>query len=70
MKIRWAQEALNDRIAIWEYLSARNPVAAVETDSGFSNAVATLTEQPESGVPGKIAGTREWFPHRNYRLIY
>lgn len=70
MKVRWAQEALNDRNTIWDYLSARNPVAAVETDESFSNAIAALTEQPELGVMGKIAGTREWLPHRNYRLIY
>ena len=66
----WAQEALNDRTAIWDYLEERNPLAAAEMDERFSEAAAGLAEQPLMGAPGKIAGTRELIPHEHYRLVY
>lgn len=70
MKVLWAQEALNDRTAIWDYLEERNPLAAAEMDERFSEAAARLAEQPLMGAPGKIAGTRELMPHEHYRLVY
>ena len=70
MKVLWAQEALNDRTAIWDYLEERNPLAAAEMDERFSEAAARLAEQPLMGAPGKIAGTRELIPHEHYRLVY
>ena len=70
MKVLWAQEALNDRTAIWDYLAERNPLAAAEMDERFSEAVAILAEHPLMGVAGKIAGTRELISHEHYRLVY
>jgi len=70
VKIRWAQEALQDRTLIWEYLSERNPVAALELDKRFSDAVHRLAEHPFIGITGRIPGTREWVLHEHYRLIY
>jgi len=70
VKVLWAQEALNDRTAIWDYLEERNPLAAAEMDERFSEAAARLAEQPLMGAPGKIAGTRELIPHEHYRLVY
>lgn len=70
MKVRWAQEALDDRTAIWDYLAERSPVAAAELDERFSEAAARLAEHPLMGVTGKIAGTRELVPHEHYRLVY
>lgn len=70
MKVFWAQEALNSRVAIWDYLSERNPLAASEMDERFSESAALLAEQPLMGVPGKIAETRELVPHEHYRLVY
>lgn len=70
MKVLWAQEALNDRTAIWDYLEERNPLAAAEMDERFSETAARLAEQPLMGAPGKIAGTRELIPHEHYRLVY
>ena len=70
MKVLWAQEALNDRTAIWDYLEERNPLDAAEMDERFSEAAARLAEQPLMGAPGKIAGTRELIPHEHYRLVY
>jgi len=70
VKVLWAQEALNDRTAIWDYLAERNPLAAAEMDERFSEAAAILAEHPLMGVAGKIAGTRELIPHEHYRLVY
>ena len=70
MKVLWAQEALNDRTAIWDYLAERNPLAAAEMDERFSEAAAILAEHPLMGVAGKIAGTRELISHEHYRLVY
>lgn len=68
--MRWVPEALDDRTAIWDYLTERNPQAAAEMDERFSESAALLTEQPLMGVPGKIVGTRELIPHELYRLVY
>ena len=70
MKIVWTPEAERDRAAIWNYLEARNPAAALRIDRLFSEAVARLADFPMIGHEGEIAGTRELTPHRSYRLVY
>lgn len=70
MKVRWSPEALQDRADIWAYLTERNPVAAVRMDVLFSKAADRLSSHPEIGRPGLVPGTRELFPHENYRLVY
>ncbi|PXA94095.1 type II toxin-antitoxin system mRNA interferase toxin, RelE/StbE family [Nostoc sp. 3335mG] len=70
MRVRWTPEALADRSAIWDYLAARDPDAAVRIDRRFSEAAAQLADYPMLGHVGAVAGTRELTPHRSYRLIY
>lgn len=70
MIVVWSAEAQQDRAAIWDYIAADNPVAAVEMDSLFSNAAARLETHPKIGRAGAIAGTLELVPHANYRLVY
>lgn len=70
MRVVWTPEAERDRGAIWDYLVAHDPAAAVRIDSLFSEAVATLAEFPMLGHVGEIPGTRELTPHRSYRLVY
>ncbi|WP_111740814.1 type II toxin-antitoxin system RelE/ParE family toxin [Leminorella richardii] len=70
MKVQWTKEALLDRIAIWEYLSERNPTAAIDLDELFSESVVRLVKYPMIGVKGKIEGTRELIPHEHYRMVY
>lgn len=70
MKIRWTPEAERDRLAIWEYLAARAPEAALRIDRLFSDAVAALAEFPLLGHEGDVSGTRELTPHRSYRIVY
>ena len=70
MKVRWTPEAEQDRSAIWDYLVARDPGAALRMDRRFSDAAASLADFPMIGHEGEVPGTRELTPHRNYRLVY
>ena len=70
MKVLWTPEALQDRLDIWEYIAADNPIAASWMDELFSDAAARLAEHPNLGRAGRIPGTRELVAHENYRLIY
>lgn len=70
MKVIWTPEALQDRLDIWEYITAENPSAAVHMDELFSAAAASLADFPDKGRLGTVAGTRELIPHENYRLVY
>ncbi|MCU5775570.1 type II toxin-antitoxin system RelE/ParE family toxin [Erwiniaceae bacterium BAC15a-03b] len=70
MRVHWAEQALNDSEQIWEYLVERNPVAAIKMDELFESAADRLAEFPYMGHEGLISGTREVYPHENYRLIY
>lgn len=70
MKVIWTPESLRDRLDIWEYIAADNPLAAVHMDELFSAAAPTLADFPQKGRLGTVAGTRELIPHENYRLVY
>ncbi len=70
MKVRWTPQAVRDRIAIWEYLAARDPDAALRIDRSFRDAVAGLVDFPLRGHAGEVPGTRELTPYRNYRIVY
>ena len=70
MKIFWTPEALEDRAAIWNYISEENPNAAIRLDTLFSRALEKLSEHPQIGRQGLITGTRELIPHKNFRLVY
>lgn len=66
----WTPEALQDRINIWNHISAENPAAAIRMDEMFSNAAERLATHPMIGKPGLITGTRELIIHESYRLVY
>lgn len=70
MNVIWTPEAEQDRLAIWNYLEARNPDAALRMDRLFSDAAAGLAAFPMLGHEGEVPGTRELTPHRSYRLVY
>lgn len=59
MKLVWSPYALSDRDAIFSYIEADNPLAAINVDEQIAAAVQRLIEFPESGRPGRVAGTRE-----------
>jgi toxin ParE1/3/4 len=59
MRLVWAQYALDDRDNIFSYIERENPMAAVHVDEEIVRAARRLLDFPESGRPGRIAGTRE-----------
>jgi toxin ParE1/3/4 len=70
VRLWWADLAIADRIAIYDYIEADNPRAAVELDDAFLKAAERLRTHPDIGRLGKISGTRELVAHRNYVLVY
>ena len=69
-RLFWAPAAVADREAIYDFIEADNPSAALELDERFSRTAAALQEQPGLGRPGRVAGTREWVVHPHYVLVY
>ena len=70
MKVFWAPEALQDRIDIWDFIAADNPLAAANLDAIFSTAASRLAEHPQIARIGKTTGTRELVVHASYRMVY
>ena len=63
MKLVWSRFAWSDRDDIFSYIEAESPRAAVHVDEQIVDAVRRLLDFPESGRPGRIAGTRELAAH-------
>jgi toxin ParE1/3/4 len=59
MKIVWNLFAISDREAIYDYIEADSPRAAARIDDQIEAQVDQLATFPESGRPGRVAGTRE-----------
>ncbi|KYG19328.1 RelE/StbE family addiction module toxin [Bradyrhizobium sp. AT1] len=59
MKLVWSAFALSDRDGIFTHIVAENPRAAIALDERIAAAAHRLVEFPESGRPGRVAGTRE-----------
>jgi toxin ParE1/3/4 len=71
VKLVWSPYALSDRDAIFSHIEADNPRAAVHVDEQIVAAVRRLIEFPESGRPGRVAGTREMVvPRTPYIVAY
>jgi toxin ParE1/3/4 len=59
VKLEWSVWAQADRAAIFDYIEADNPSAAVTVDQRISERVNVLQRYPRSGRPGRVQGTRE-----------
>jgi addiction module RelE/StbE family toxin len=59
VKLTWSAFALSDRDAIFTYIEADNPAAAVLIDELIVAATRRLLDFPASGRFGRVAGTRE-----------
>lgn len=70
MKLAWAAASEQDRVDIFDHISADNPLAAIRMDELFDEAAARLAAHPLMGRTGKIPGTRELVVHESYRLVY
>jgi len=70
MKLFWTLEAIQDRSAIYDYIEADNPLAALDLDTLFEEKAALLIDHPDMGRPGRVPETRELIVHPHYILIY
>ena len=59
MRIIWSPEARTDLREMVMYLSDENPYAAKELHERIKTVVAELIENPFTGRPGRVPGTRE-----------
>ncbi len=59
MRLEWSSFAQSDRDAIFDYIESDSPRAAIAVDERIRLQVETLAQFPESGRPGRVAGTRE-----------
>ena len=66
----WTPAAMQDRDAIYDYIEADNPAAALALDELLAEKAGRLVDHPRLGRAGRVAGTRELIAHRHYILIY
>jgi toxin ParE1/3/4 len=59
MYIDWSVQALEDRVAIFDYIWADSPAAASRIDDRIDDEVERLVQFPETGRPGRAEGMRE-----------
>ena len=59
MIVEWSIFALADRSAIFDYIEADSPQAAVSVDARIQACVENLKRFPKFGRQGRIEGTRE-----------
>ena len=70
MRVVWTTPASEDRELIVFFIAQDNPQAALEMDSLFTDAAASLMTFPARGRQGRVSGTRELLVHKNYILVY
>ena len=70
MQLAWTPESVDDREAIYAFIEADNPRAALALDALISEQADRLTQHPGLGRRGRVPGTRELVLHPNYLLIY
>jgi toxin ParE1/3/4 len=71
MRLTWSRRAIEDRLAMFDYLQVLNPGAAVTLDDRLAGAAQALREHPEIGRAGRVDGTRELVVSgTSYILIY
>jgi toxin ParE1/3/4 len=59
MRLEWSACALADRIAIFDYIEADSPQAAIAVDERIREQVEVLARFPQSGRKGRVERTRE-----------
>ena len=69
MNLVWSELSLGDRRAIYSYIEAGDPRAAVAVDERIEAAVRQLLEFPECGRPGRVSDTRELVVTRTAYVI-
>jgi toxin ParE1/3/4 len=69
VRLIWSDYAFADRDRIFDYVEAQSPKAATSVDERLDAATRRLVDFPESGRPGRIAGTRELVVRRTPFVI-
>jgi toxin ParE1/3/4 len=69
MRLEWSAYALADRIAIFDYIEADSPQAAVAVDERIREQIEVLARFPQSGRKGRIEGTRELVISRSPYIV-
>ena len=59
MRIDWRPLALDDLLAIVEYIAAESLPAAFDVHDSIERQVLALANHPELGRRGRVGGTRE-----------
>lgn len=59
MRLVWNRRAIGDREAIFDFIEADDPKAALTMDVRISTQAELLPEFPLAGRPGRVDGTRE-----------
>ena len=69
-EILWLQTARADLLAIVDYISVDNPVAAQRVKDDIEEKVGTLARFPGMGRRGRVNGTRELVALSSYVVVY
>ena len=70
MLIEWTPAARAQLLQITNFISDRNPVAALELNQAIEASVLALSRRPHLYRPGRVIGTREMVVHPNYLVVY
>ncbi|MGY2289370.1 type II toxin-antitoxin system RelE/ParE family toxin [Pseudomonas sp. SDO528_S397] len=70
MLIEWAPAARVELRQIIDYISDRNPNAAIELSRAIDASVRALSRRPHLYRSGRVSGTREMVVHPNYLVVY
>lgn len=66
----WREKAREEARKIVDYISDRNPAAALRTAQLFEHFAERLADHPYMHRPGRVPDTREAIISPNYLLIY
>jgi addiction module RelE/StbE family toxin len=70
MAVRWTKRALASFAAIAAHTERDNPSRATSFVKEIRAKTETLADFPGIGLPGRVAGTREFVAHENYIVPY
>ena len=70
IRLVWRPMAVEDRVAIMDYIAQDNPGAALELDEEIEAKTDALVSHPKLYKPGRMKGTREMVIRPNYVVVY
>jgi toxin ParE1/3/4 len=69
MQLEWSRFALADREAIFDYIDADSPQAAIGVDDRIRLQIEELARFPKMGRAGRVGGTRELIVQRTPYIV-